>query len=156
VLIAIARGQTLNPLWHQARLMLVVDHINLLGSNPLVGPNPDALGARFPDMSEVYDAPLRYLAEESALTRGIQFVRGVYIARAARNTTEAETRLLRLLGGDATGEGMVPEAIVAVHGGMRVLGLVHLEPAHAVSSTGEMPSNDAAIADIIADVVAQI
>ena len=135
--------------------MLVVDHINLLGGNPLVGPNPEELGARFPDMSEVYDSRLLHLAEESALSRGIHFVRGVYIARAAETSKESEANLLRRLGGDAVGEGIVPEAIVAVHGGMKVLGMIRLEASPGDRESSSTPTT-LGIAEIVAGVVSRI
>jgi purine-nucleoside phosphorylase len=114
----------MNPLWAPGDLVLVTDHINLLGENPLTGPNHDELGPRFPDMSAAYDPALRALAEEVALDRGIPLRRGVYVAVPGPNLeTRAEYRMLRLLGADVVGMSTVPEVIVAVHGGMRVLGV---------------------------------
>jgi purine-nucleoside phosphorylase len=114
----------MNPLWRVGDLVLVTDHINLLGENPLTGPNHDALGPRFPDMSAAYDPELRRLAEDVALDRGFPLRRGVYVAVPGPNLeTPAEYRMLRALGADVVGMSTVPEVIVAVHGGMRVLGV---------------------------------
>jgi len=114
----------MHPLWRAGDLMLIADHINLLGDNPLVGPNDDRLGPRFPDMSDAYDARLRAVARAVALAQGIELREGVYVAVTGPNLeTRAEYRFLRALGADVVGMSTVPEVIVAVHAGMRVLGL---------------------------------
>lgn len=114
----------MNPLWHAGDIMLIDDHINLLGENPLVGPNLDELGPRFPDMSRAYDPELQTLAQQAALDLKIPLRRGVYVAVTGPNLeTRAEYRMLRAMGADVVGMSTVPEVIAARHVGMRVLGL---------------------------------
>jgi purine-nucleoside phosphorylase len=114
----------MHPLWRAGDLMLIADHINLLGDNPLIGPNDDRLGPRFPDMSDAYDSGLRVVARAVALERGIPLREGVYVAVTGPNLeTRAEYRFLRAIGADVVGMSTVPEVIVAVQAGMRVLGL---------------------------------
>jgi purine-nucleoside phosphorylase len=105
-------------------LMVMDDHINLLGSNPLVGPNEDRFGARFPDMSVVYSKRLRGLADEVAGAQGLAIGHGVYVAvHGPSYETPAEIRYLRAIGADAVGMSTVPEAIVARHMKLDVLGI---------------------------------
>jgi purine-nucleoside phosphorylase len=105
-------------------LMIIDDHINLLGSNPLVGPNDDRIGPRFPDMSEVYSRRLRAIADDAARARGVAVAHGVYAAvHGPSYETPAEIRFLRAIGADAVGMSTVPEAIAARHMGIEVLGI---------------------------------
>jgi purine-nucleoside phosphorylase len=114
----------MHPLWAAGDLVLLSDHINLLGDNPLVGPNDDRLGPRFPDMSAPYDPALRALARAAALDLGIVLREGVYVAVPGPNLeTRAEYRMLRAMGADVVGMSTVPEVIVAVHQEMRVMGI---------------------------------
>lgn len=113
----------LNPQFRAGDLMLIADHINLLGDNPLIGPNDDTLGPRFPDMCEPYTESLLQLAESKALEMGIKTQRGVYLACSGPCLeTRAEYRFMRHIGADAVGMSTVPEVIVAVHAGLKVLG----------------------------------
>lgn len=114
----------MNPMWDVGDLMLIADHVNLLGDNPLIGPNSDELGPRFPDMSEPYDEGLQRLALDVARDEKITLRRGVYVAVSGPNLeTRAEYRFLRIIGADVVGMSTVPEVIVALHGGMKVLGI---------------------------------
>jgi purine-nucleoside phosphorylase len=113
----------MHPLWAPGDLMLIADHINLIGDNPLIGRNDERLGPRFPDMSNPYDSGFRALARAAALAQGQQLREGVYVAVAGPNLeTRAEYRMLRTMGADVVGMSTVPEVIVAVHQGMKVLG----------------------------------
>ena len=112
----------MNPHFRKGDLMLVTDHINLQGANPLVGPNVDDWGPRFPDMSEPYDVALRERAERVALDAGIRLHQGVYVAVVGPNLeTRAEYRFLRQIGADVVGMSTVPETVVARHMGLRVM-----------------------------------
>lgn len=114
----------MNPLWAPGDLVLLSDHINLLGDNPLVGSNDERLGPRFPDMSTPYDPELRALARAAALDLGIVLREGVYVAVPGPSLeTRAEYRMLRTMGADVVGMSTVPEVIVANHTGMRTLGI---------------------------------
>jgi purine-nucleoside phosphorylase len=113
----------MNPQFKAGDLMLITDHVNLMGDNPLIGPNDDRIGPRFPDMAEPYTAALVELAERIALEQGVRLQRGVYVGVPGPCLeTRAEYRYLRAIGADAVGMSTVPEVIVAVHAGLRVLG----------------------------------
>jgi len=114
----------INLTFKPGTLMLMDDHINLLGSNPLVGPNDERFGPRFPDMTEVYSNRLRTIAVEAASSLGQPLARGIYVAlHGPSYETPAEIRFLRTIGADAVGMSTVPEAIVARHMGIEVLGV---------------------------------
>jgi len=117
-----AGGINLN--FHPGTLMLIEDHLNLMGNNPLKGPNPDELGPRFLDMTEAYAKDLRQLAQQVAKSNNFALESGVYAGLSGPSyETPAEIRMLRTLGADAVGMSTVPEVIVANHMGMRELGI---------------------------------
>ncbi|MBI3464241.1 MAG: purine-nucleoside phosphorylase [Planctomycetes bacterium] len=114
----------MNPHYDKGDLVILEDHINLMGDNPLIGVNDDRLGPRFPDMCWPYDRELIATAERIALEEKIRARRGVYVAVAGPNLeTRAEYRFLRAIGADVVGMSTVPEVLVGVHAGMRVLAL---------------------------------
>jgi purine-nucleoside phosphorylase len=114
----------INLRFGQGALMVIDDHINLLGTNPLIGPNEGRFGLRFPDMSEVYSRRLRALADDASTATGVKVEHGVYVAVTGPSyETPAEIRAFRTLGADAVGMSTIPEAIVARHMGMEVLGI---------------------------------
>ena len=114
----------INTRFGQGALMVIDDHINLLGTNPLIGPNENRFGLRFPDMSNIYSTRLRGLADAAARATGIMVEHGVYVAVTGPSyETPAEIRAFRTLGADAVGMSTVPEAIVARHMGIEVLGI---------------------------------
>ena len=114
----------MHPLWAAGDLVLLADHINLLADNPLIGPNDDRDGPRFPDLTDAYDPALRALARAVALEQQLTLREGVYVAVPGPNLeTRAEYRMLRAFGADIVGMSTVPEVIVARHVAMRVLGL---------------------------------
>jgi purine-nucleoside phosphorylase len=114
----------INTGYRPGDLILISDHINLMGANPLIGPNDDALGPRFPDMSEAYSREYREIAKSCARSLGFEMKEGVYAALAGPNyETPAEIRYLRAIGADLVGMSTVPETIAANHAGMKVLGI---------------------------------
>lgn len=113
----------INPVFDTGDIMVIKDHINLTGNNPLIGPNVDEWGPRFPDMSQVYNRRLIALAEEAALENGDRLQKGVYVGLPGPSLeTGAEIRFLKTIGADAVGLSTIPEVIAAVHGGMAILG----------------------------------
>ena len=113
-----------NESFEPGDLMIISDHINNMGGNPLIGPNDDRLGVRFPDMSEAYNKSLRELARSTAEKISLKVREGVYVGNTGPvYETPAEVRMIRTLGGDAVGMSTVPEVIVARHSGMNVLGI---------------------------------
>ncbi|UCG67523.1 MAG: purine-nucleoside phosphorylase [Deltaproteobacteria bacterium] len=126
----------LNQQFEPDDLMIVTDHINLTGNNPLLGPNLDQFGPRFPDMSEVYDQDLVTLAREKALETGISLRQGVYAGLLGPSLeTPAETRFLRMIGADAVGMSTVSEVIVGVHCGLKIMVIVAITNVHRPEAT---------------------
>ncbi len=124
VLILTNAAGGINPAFTAGMLMLIDDHINLMGGNPLTGPNDERFGPRFPDMTDVYAPRLRGLADATARAAGIRLGHGVYVAlHGPSYETPAEIRFLRTIGADAVGMSTVPEAVAARHMGMEVLGI---------------------------------
>jgi purine-nucleoside phosphorylase len=124
VLILTNAAGAINTSFTPGDLMVIDDHINLLGSNPLVGPNDERFGVRFPDLTNVYSPRLRRIADEVAQTQGRTLRHGIYVAwHGPSYETPAEVRYLRSIGADAVGMSTVPEAIVARHMGIEVLGI---------------------------------
>ncbi len=166
VLIVTNAAGGLNPDFQVGVPMIIVDHINLMGDNPLIGPNVDEWGPRFPDMSEAYDKDLVKLALEVAKELGIKVFQGVYVGLAGPNfETAAEYRMLRKLGADAVGMSTVPEVIVAKHGGLKVLGLSaitdkgdpdNLQPLTAEEVLENAERAGRAMAKIISEVVRRL
>lgn len=156
----------MNPLYRKGDLMLISDHINLQGLNPLVGPNRAEWGPRFPDMSEPYDVRLREIAAEKALERKIKLHEGVYVSVLGPNLeTRAEYRMLRAMGADVVGMSTVPEVIVARHMNMRVLAISvitdecfpdALEPVSMAEIVAAADSAEPKLAAIMQDVVREI
>ncbi|MBU3698445.1 MAG: purine-nucleoside phosphorylase [Candidatus Kapabacteria bacterium] len=156
----------LNPLYRRGDLMLIDDHINLLGDNPLVGPNEPKLGPRFPDMSEPYSRRLLEIAERCALQRAQKVHRGVYVAVTGPNLeTRAEYRFLRLIGADVVGMSTVPECIVARHMHMDVLGVSiitdecfpdALQPVHLEHVLEAAAMAEPVLTNLVTDVIASL
>ncbi len=156
----------MNPLWEPGDLVVLDDHINLLGDNPLVGPNLDSLGPRFPDMSQPYDPELQQLALDAGFRLGRSLRRGVYAAVIGPNLeTRAEYRMLRTAGADVVGMSTVPEVIVARHMDMRVLAISivtdaclpdALEPADVPAIIATAAAAEPDLTAIVSDVVARL
>lgn len=132
----------LNLSFSPGDIMLIRDHINMSGENPLIGPNVDSWGVRFPDMSAVYDLGLAAIALDAAIKHDMDMFQGVYVGlKGPSLETPAETRFIRLIGADAVGFSTIPEVIVAVHAGMKVLGLSTItnvnDPDHQEKATVE-------------------
>jgi purine-nucleoside phosphorylase len=132
----------LNPSFRTGDLMVITDHINLTGENPLTGPDAVSWGPRFPDMTRAYDHGLIALAEKAGRTAGIPLRKGVYVSlKGPSLETPAETRMLRTLGADSVGFSTVQEVIAAIHGGMQVLGVSIItnvnDPDHPIPATVE-------------------
>jgi purine-nucleoside phosphorylase len=135
----------LNPAFEPGDLMLMTDHINLSGDNPLRGPNLDRFGARFPAMTDAYDPELQALARESAARAGVALREGVYVMLAGPSyETRAEMRMFRGLGGDSVGMSTAHETIVARHAGVRVLG-ISLISNKATEDIEESPTHEEVI-----------
>lgn len=134
-----------NESFRPSDLMLITDHINFMGTNPLIGPNDNNSGERFPDMTEIYKKSLIELAEKCAEKIGIDVEKGVYWANSGPSyETPAEIRMIRTLGGDAVGMSTVPEAIVANYCGLNVLGISCISNT-ASSISGEKLSHEEVI-----------
>lgn len=134
-----------NPAFAPGTLMLLTDHINLTGQNPLIGPNDERLGRRFPDMTAVYDPALRALAREVAGTVGVAPAEGVYLGLPGPSfETPAEIRMARALGADAVGMSTVIEAIAGRHAGLRLLGLSVITNQAAGLSGAELTEEEVA------------
>lgn len=128
-----------NENYKPADLMLITDHINNMGTTPLIGPNDSSLGERFPDMTEVYKKHLIKLAEKCAINLGITLQEGVYWANSGPNyETPAEIKMIRKLGGDAVGMSTVPEAIVANYCGLDILGISCITNAASSETSGKL------------------
>jgi purine-nucleoside phosphorylase len=132
-----------NPQFAQGQIMLIRDHLNLMGANPLIGPNEERWGPRFVDMTEVYDGQIRAKLREAAQYCGVEMVEGVYAALSGPTyETPAEIRLLQAAGADAVGMSTVPEAIVARHMGLKVAGVSMLANAAAGSISKPISHQD--------------
>jgi len=166
VLIVSNAAGGMNPHYQLGQLVLIEDHINLMGDNPLIGINDDSLGPRFPDMSEPYDKKLIAVAEQRALALGIPVKLGVYVGVTGPCLeTRAEYRFLRMIGGDLVGMSTVPEVIVAAQAGLRVLGLSivtdlclpdHLEKADIGRIIATATAAEPNLTRLVKDVIAHI
>jgi len=151
----------MNPGLEPCDIVVVTDHINFMGDNPLIGPNDDRLGPRFPDMSEPYHRAYIALLEKAAADVKVAVKRGILVAVAGPNLeTAAEYRFLRGIGADVVGMSMVPETIVAVHGGMQVLGVSvvtdkadpdHLEPIDIAQIVANAKKGEAKLCKLVCE-----
>jgi len=133
----------INPEFQPGDLMLITDHINMMGSNPLIGGDSDQPGLLFPDMSEAYDLHMREIALEAARSKDITLRQGVYVGVSGPSyETPAEIRMYRTLGADAIGMSTVPEVIVAVRNGIRVLGISCISNMAAGMSAEKVTHNE--------------
>ena len=131
----------LNPAFTPGDVMLITDHINMMGTNALIGPNEEALGPRFPDMTHTYTPELQELARTIAVQEGIQLQEGVYAAWSGPTfETPAERRFLRTIGGDAVGMSTVPEVTAVRHAGMRILGFSAIT--NVATGAADQPPDD--------------
>jgi len=156
----------MHPLWSAGDLVLLSDHINLLMDNPLIGPNDESLGPRFPDMSEPYSRELRAIAREVAKEQKTTLREGVYVAVSGPNLeTRAEYRMLRAMGADVVGMSTVPEVIVAIHTGMQVLAVSiitdlclpdALEPADITRIIATAQKAEPALTDLFTGIVERV
>lgn len=143
VLLLSGAAGSVNPQFHPGEVMLITDHINFQGLNPLVGPNVEAWGPRFPDMTEPYDAHLREKAQNVAREEGFPLQKGVYLSLLGPNPeTAAEHRMARRLGADAIGTRIVPEVIAARHMDVRVMTGVLLVAQHRTESRAPVSSRE--------------
>ena len=139
ILILTNAAGAVNEEYRAADLMLITDHINHMGSNPLIGPNDEKLGERFPDMTEVYKKSLIKIAEKCAKDLGIDIKKGVYWANSGPSyETPAEIKMIRKLGGDAVGMSTVPEAIVGNYCGLNILGISCITNAASSETSGKL------------------
>jgi purine-nucleoside phosphorylase len=142
VLIVTNAAGGINPSWEPGTLMLIRDHISLLGDHPLRGPNDERLGPRFPDMTHAYSEDLRTLAKRAAASAGVALSEGVYVAMPGPSyETPAEVTMLQRMGADAAGMSTVPEVIAARHMGARVIGISCITN-QAAGITGEALSHE--------------
>jgi purine-nucleoside phosphorylase len=156
----------MNPALEPGDIVAVTDHINLMGDNPLIGPNDERLGPRFPDMSEPYTRAYIALLEKVALDAKITVKRGVLVALAGPNLeTAAEYRFLHRIGADIVGMSMVPETIVAVHGSMKVLGLSvvtdtadpdHLQPVDIAKIVANAKKGEAKLTKLVCEFLRKV
>lgn len=156
----------MNPQFSKGDIMLIEDHINLIGDNPLIGKNDDRLGVRFPDMSEVYDRQYLELARSIAIAERIPTQKGIYVAVSGPNLeTRAEYRFLRTIGADVVGMSTVPEAIVARHANLKVIGFSvitdmclpdHLEPVNLAEIIAVAKEAEKKLRILVREVVRQI